>query len=196
MLYDLRWTFCFTIYDSRLLRNFLISYLLTCTGVTCLCVPMLFKPFSMHVFRFRFIDIHVVTWFRIYFRCFNFLYVTCHCLYLHAWITSLDHAHMCLPEHANWPYHMYSLGCILTTLDFHVQILESGPWWSCCSWPECAADPFVTIRTQQKLGHYRSSSSQLFSWLALEASLSASEQLSAFVIYISSYNVLLYFLVM
>jgi len=64
--------------------------------IACLCVPMLSILFSMHVFRFRFIDIHVFTWFRICCRSFNFLYVTCHCVYLHAWTTSLDHVHVCL----------------------------------------------------------------------------------------------------
>jgi len=133
ILYDLSWTFCFIIHDSRLLRDFLISCLLTCTGITCLCVPMLSIPFSMHVFRLRLIDIHVFTWFRIYCRSFNFFYVTCHFLYLYAWTTSLDHVHVWLPEHANWLYHMYLPGCFLTTLDPHVQILESGPWRPCCS---------------------------------------------------------------
>ena len=99
---------------------------------------MLSIPFSMHVFRFRFIDIHVFTWFQIYCRSFNFLFVTCHCMYLYAWTTSLDHVHMWLPEHANWLYHMYSSGCFLTTLNPHVQIPESGPWQSCCSWSEHA----------------------------------------------------------
>ena len=50
MLYDLSWTFCFTKYDSRLFQDFLISYLLTCTGITCLYVPMLSIPTFMHVF--------------------------------------------------------------------------------------------------------------------------------------------------
>ena len=157
---------------------------------------MLSTSFSIHIFWFRFIDIHVSTWFRIYCCSFNFLYVTCHCLFLDAWITSLDHVHVWLPKHANWFYHMYSLGYFLTILDLHVQILKFGPWWSCCSWSECAADPSVTITAQQKLGHLCSSSFQLFSWLALEASLAACEHLSSFVMYISSYNVLLYFLVM
>ena len=31
-----------------------------------------------------------------YYRSFTFLYVTCYCLYLHAWTTSLDHVHVCL----------------------------------------------------------------------------------------------------
>jgi len=34
--------------------------------------------------------------YMIYCRSFNFLYVTCYCLYLHAWTTSLDHIHVCL----------------------------------------------------------------------------------------------------
>ena len=127
--------------------------------IACLCVHMLSTPFSMHVFRFTPIDIHVFTWLRIYCRSFNFFDVTCHCLYLYAWTTSLDHAYVWLPEHANLLYHMYSLGCFLTTLDRHVQILKSRPWWPCYSWSECAADPSVTIGVQQKFGHRRSSSS-------------------------------------
>jgi len=51
--------------------------------------------------------------YMIYSRSFNFLYITCHCLYLHAWTTSLDHVHMWLPAmHATWLYYMYSRGCI------------------------------------------------------------------------------------
>ena len=100
--------------------------------IACLCVPMLSIPFFMHVFRFRFIDIHVFTWSQIY--C-HFLYVTCHCLYLYAWATSLDHGHVWLLEHANWLHHMYSR-VASTTLDSHVQILQSGPWRLCCSWSE------------------------------------------------------------
>ena len=95
--------------------------------IACLRVPMLSIPFFMHVFRFRFIDIHVFTWSRIY----------CHLCYL-----SL-HVPVCLSHltwsctrvpvtHAIWLYPMYSLG-LLTTLDSHVQILEPGPWRICCS---------------------------------------------------------------
>ena len=94
--------------------------------------------------------------------------------------------------HAIRLYYMCSLG-LLTTLDSHVQILKSSPWWSCCSWSECAADPPVEIGVQQKLGHCHSSSSQLFSYLALKVPLAARERLSAFVMYISSCIVLLYF---
>jgi len=72
MLHDLSWTFCFTIYDSRLLRDFLISYLLTCTSITCLCVPTLLTSFSIHIFWFRFIDIYVFTWFWIYHHSSDF----------------------------------------------------------------------------------------------------------------------------
>ena len=65
-------------------------------------------------------------------------------------------------------------GLRLTTLNSHVQILETGPWRPCCNRSECAADPSVTIGVQQKLGHRCSSSSQLFSCLALEATLAVS----------------------
>jgi len=127
MLYDLSWTFYFTIYDSRLLWDFLISFLLTCTSITCLCVPMLSILFSMHIFRFRFIDIYVFTWFRIYHRssdfhlcywplpvpvCLN--HITWSCIRVTAW------AQLALA---------YVLaGLLSTTLDPHVQIVESGPW--------------------------------------------------------------------
>jgi len=104
----------------------------------------------------------------------------------------------CMPE----PHHliMYTCDCLictplgfiictrglhLITLYSHVQILESGPWWPCYSWSECAADPSIVIGAQQKLGYRRSSSSQLFSWLAPKAPLAARELLSAFVMYIS-----------
>ena len=46
--------------------------------VAWLCVPMLSIPLFMHVFRFRFTDIHAFTWSRIY--C-HFSYITCHFLY-------------------------------------------------------------------------------------------------------------------
>ena len=109
--------------------------------IACLIVLKLSTLFSMHAFWFRLTDIHVFTSFRIYCCSFNFLYVTCHCLYLHAWTTSLDHAHVWLPNmHATWLYHIYSLAWLhLRILDPHVQILESGPWWPYCSWSECVA---------------------------------------------------------
>jgi len=72
-------------------------------------------------------------------------------------------------------------GLHLTTLDSHVQILEPGPWWLGCNWSECAADPLVVVRVQQKLGRRRRSSFQLFSCLAHEIPLAAREHLSAFV---------------
>ena len=39
----------------------------------------------------------------------------------------------------------YVLAGLLITLDSHVQILESRPCWSCCSWSECAAYPPMVI---------------------------------------------------
>ena len=114
----LGFSFCFTIYD----------YGIFCSLVYWLVPALHFYMYLcswMHVFRFRFIDIHVFTWFQIYCRSFNFLYVTCLCLFLHAWTKSPDHAQVWLPEHANWLCHMYSPGCFLTILDPHVQILES-----------------------------------------------------------------------
>ena len=71
----------------------------------------------------------------------------------------------CMPE----PHHliMHTCDCLIckplgfiicarglhqTTFDSHVQILETRPWWPCCSWSEYAADHSVTIRAHQKLG--------------------------------------------
>jgi len=159
--------------------------------VAWLCVPILSIPFFMHVFRFRFTDIHAFTWSQIY------------CLF--SYITSfsvpacLDHITWSCTRvpvmHAIWLYNMYSLG-LLTTLDSHVQILESGPWWLGCSWSERAADPPVVIRVQQKLGHRCSPSSQLFSCLAPEVPLAVSWASLSFIMYAPSCIVLLYFLVM
>jgi len=35
-------------------------------------------------------------------------------------------------------------GLLLTILDPHVQILESGPWRPCCSWSEYAAETWIS----------------------------------------------------
>jgi len=73
-----------------------------------------------------------------------FVHVTGHCLYMYAWITTLDHIHVLLSEHANWLYFTYSLGYFLTTLDLHVQILESELWWPYCSWSECTTEASIS----------------------------------------------------
>jgi len=44
------------------------------------------------------------------------------------------------------------VGFRLTTLDSHIQILETRPWWPYCRWSECVVDPSVMIGVQQKLG--------------------------------------------
>ena len=65
--------------------------------------------------------------YMIYCHSFNFPYVTCYFLYLHAWTTSLDHVHMyllCTP----FGFINVLTGLRLTTLDSHIQILETGPW--------------------------------------------------------------------
>jgi len=144
MLYDLSWTFYFTIYDSRLLLDFLISCLLTCTGIT----------FYMYLCsRYRFLCIFFDSDLLIYMYLLDFgftivplifIYVTGHCMYLYVWIISLDHVHVWLPKHANWLYLTYSLGCFLTTLNPHIQILESESWWPYCSWSECATEAWTS----------------------------------------------------
>jgi len=89
------------------------------------------------------------------------------------------HTSTCYTRHLALLYVL--VGLCLTTLDSHVQILEIEPWWPCCSRSECAADPPVVVRVQQKLGRRRNSSFQLFSCLALEVPLAAREHLSVFV---------------
>ena len=42
---------------------------------------------------------------------------------------------------------LYVLTGVATTLDSHVQILETGPWWPCCSWSEYAANFFRDDRS-------------------------------------------------
>ena len=93
-------------------------------------------------------------------------------------LTVSFHVHICLYSRYTFHVHMYLLctpfgfiyalaGLRLITLDSHVQILEPGSWQLGCSWSERAADSPVVIRVQQKLRHRYSSSSQLFSCLAL-----------------------------
>jgi len=159
-------------------------YLMFNVFITCLFVLKLSTQFYMHVLWFRIIDIYVFSSFWIYCRSLiSFLLLVIACT--------------CMPE----PHHliMHTCDCLstplgftictrgvhLTTLDSHVQIQKHGLCWPYCSWSECAADPSVVIGVQQKLGHRRSSYSQLFFWLASKAPLAARELLSAFVMYIS-----------
>jgi len=89
--------------------------------------------------------------YMIYCRSFNFPYVfviTCICIF--------GPHHLIMYTCTSYARQLASLyvlaGLRLITLDSHVQILETGPWWPCCNWSECAADPSVTIGVQQKLG--------------------------------------------
>ena len=131
-------------------------------------------------FPIQIIDIHVFTSFLIYYHSFMLLVIAYTCMpKSHHLIMYTRDCLICTPR----GFIMCTRGLHLTTLDPRVHILESGPWWSCCSWSECVADPFVVIRVQQKFGHRRSSSFLLISWLAPETLLVAHEHLSAFVTY-------------
>ena len=94
-------------------------------------------------------QIHRYTWFTVVpLISFMLLVIACTCM--------PEPHHLIMYTCAWYARHLalsYVLaGLHLTTLDPHVQILETGPWWPCCSWSECAADPSVTIGVQQKLG--------------------------------------------
>ena len=76
-------------------------------------IVCLFDLSSRHHFLFMFSDSDLSIY--MYLLGFGFtivplisIYVTGHCLYLYARITSLDHVHVWLPEHANCLYLMYS----------------------------------------------------------------------------------------
>ena len=84
-----------------------------------MCTYVLYTV-PMHVFRFTDYMYLLDLGFTVI-----FLYVTCHFMYLRAWTTSLDHVHVCLLCTPSGFIFLYSLG-LLTTLDPHVQILESG----------------------------------------------------------------------
>ena len=100
-------------------------------------------------------QIHRYTWFTVVPLISLMLFViTCTCI--------LGPHHLIMYTCTYYARQLASLyvlaGLCLTILDFDVQILETGHWWPYCSWSECAADPSVTIRVQQKFG----SSPQLF----------------------------------
>jgi len=46
----------------------------------------------------------------------------------------------CVLAWARYLAFLYSLGCILTTLDLHVQIPEFGHWRRSCCWSECTVE--------------------------------------------------------
>ena len=127
------------------------------------------------------------TWFTVILLIYLMLFViTCTCIlgprHLIMYTCTCYARHLAL--------YMYC-GLHLPTLNSHVQILETGPWWPYWSRSECAADPPVVIRVQQKLRRRRSSSFQLFSCLALEVPLAHREHLSVFV-YLFMYYVLFF----
>ena len=59
-----------------------------------------------------------------WFSCSYFTYCLISCFYVLIFTIHLSCTHV-PGMHATWHYHMYSRGC---TLDFHVQIVETGPW--------------------------------------------------------------------
>ena len=138
-------------------------------------------------------QIHRYTWFTVIPLIFLMLHVI-------AWTCMSGPHHLIMYMCACYARHLALLyvlaGLRLTTLDSHVQILETG--LGGLAVVEQSTQRILSWRSEcrRSLDHRRSSSSQFLSCLALEASLTAREHLSAFVTYISSCIVFLYFLVM
>ena len=123
----------------------------------------------------------------IYWRSFNFPYVTCTCMF--------GPHHLIMYTCASYARHLALLyvlaGLRLTTLNSHVQILETGPWWPCCSWSEYAADPCddrSAAKAWSIVAALSPSSSPVWFSRPLLLLVSTSQLL-----YISSYDALLYF---
>ena len=88
-------------------------------------------------------QIHRSTWFTVVPLCYLLLLVP-RPHYLIMYTCVCDTRHLTL---------LYVLtGLRLTTLDSHVQILETRPWWPYCTWSKYTADSSVTVGAQQKLG--------------------------------------------
>jgi len=143
--YDLTWTFCFARVITRLLLG--VSWSLVYWLVPALHVYV--YQCSRHHFLCMFFDSDLSMHMYLLDLGFTidsliFIYVTGHYLYLYTWTTLFHYVHEWLPEHANWLYLTYSMGCFLTTLDPHIQIQEPGPWWPCYSWSECAAEAWIS----------------------------------------------------
>jgi len=134
--------FCLIIYDYWISWS-LIYWLVPILHIyVYLCSPY---RFSMHVFRFGLINIHVLLDFGFTIvPLISFMLLVIACTYMPEPHHLIMYMCDCLST-ANWLYHMYSRSCFLITLDPHVQILESGPWWPCCSWSERAAEAWISI---------------------------------------------------
>ena len=108
-------------------------------------MPILTTQFLIHAFSiwdYQYSCVNLIpsspliSWFL-----FMFLVIACTC------VPEPHHfnpVHVWLPVHANWLHLTYSLGYFLTTLNFHVQIWESGPWWTCWSWSQYATEAWIS----------------------------------------------------
>ena len=130
--------------------------------------------------------------YMIYCYSFNFPYVTCTCM--------PGPHHLIMYTCVSYARHLALLyvlaGLRLITLDSHVQILETGPWWPYYTRSECAAGPPVVVRALPKLGRHRSSSfSSSTVWLTRSLllyceHLSASIYLFMYCTFVSSSDVI------
>jgi len=149
------------------------------------CIYCMFNLFTACTFTLRTafyacfqFQIHRYIWFTVVpLISLTLFVITCTCILRpHHLIT---YTCICHARHLILLYVL--VGLRLTTLNSHVQILETRPWWPCCNWS--SAQRILPWRSERSksVDHRRSSSSQFLSCLVLEIPLVAREHLSAFV---------------
>ena len=123
---------------------------------------------------------------------FSYSYLP-HFMFICAYVNDTSFLYTCAWYARHWALLYVLAGLHLTTLDSHVQILEPGVWWLGCNWSECAADPPVVVRVQQKLRRRRRSSFQFLFCLTLEALPCCSwASLSFYYVYLFMYCTLVF----
>ena len=93
----------------------------------CYCIESL--DLLIFGFSYQFSDFHLCYWSFPVHVCLN--HITWSCTRVTAWACHLALSYVLT-------------GYFLTTLNPHIQILESELWWPCCSWSECAAEAWIS----------------------------------------------------
>jgi len=94
---------------------------------------------------FRFINTHVLTWFQI--LCWIMILIlkfTSHYLYLFVWITSLNHVHVWLPEHAKLTLSYVLVGLLSDNLGPSCLDLRAWTVVTLLYWSEYAAKAWIS----------------------------------------------------